>query len=251
MNIFYIANRPIPTCSGKPTRSHLINQEESFCVLSAVPWSLYSNLQQYGEPEAPPLGGHLCALHVFLLAHLHSDWWVHVSNIGLSPERSHLLTTSTFSFTRCVWLLDLWARRSLRYSDVISWKWCGDDHLQAAFWSIDHHDISHYSSAGEVIQVSVEFVWFWGSSCCLCVEQICDPEPGATTSKKSSGGRHSFVWESLQSRSDYGLDLLHASDRHVCPRHGRRHQRHWRNQCLLHLHLPWQAETLFYQLEPV
>ncbi len=60
----------IPPVSGNCCHWHV-----NLCVF-AVSWSLYSDLQQHGESEALPLGGHLCALHVFLFAHLHSDRWV-------------------------------------------------------------------------------------------------------------------------------------------------------------------------------
>lgn len=73
----------------------------------------------------------------------------------------------------------------------------------------------------------------------LCVQQICHPEPDVTSSKAAPGNRHAFVWEPLQGRSDCGLDQLHSYHCHVRSWHGGGHQRHWRNQCLLHLYLSW------------
>lgn len=53
--------------------------------LPAVPRSLHSHLQQHGEPEALPLGGHLHALHDLLPNHLHSHWSVHIYCVHQVP----------------------------------------------------------------------------------------------------------------------------------------------------------------------
>lgn len=59
------------------------------CVC-AVPWSLYSDLQQHGEPEDLALGDHLSGLHVLLFTHLHSHWWVGFQSINQCASWAHL-----------------------------------------------------------------------------------------------------------------------------------------------------------------
>lgn len=96
--------------------------------------------------------------------------------------------------------------------------------------------------------VVVEFLFYYLTCClcvCVCLEQICHPELDAARSKTSPRNRHSFVWESLQSRSHCDLDSRHSSHRHVCPWHGWGHQCHWRNQRLLHLYFSRYVNNLY------
>lgn len=76
------------------------------------------------------------------------------------------------------------------------------------------------------------------------MEQVCHPQLGAASSKTTSRNRHSHIWEPLQSRSHCDLDHCHTPHCHVRPWHERDHQCHRRNQCLLHLYLPWCVYTL-------
>lgn len=132
-------------------------------AVPAVPWSLYSHLQQHGEPEALPLGGDLCTLHVLLFTHLHADWWVPLERPQCIVALSWKLPNTPFlpfSPYRRVWLHDIWTRGSLRHSDVLSRKRCGHDHFQAAFRNIDHHHLPHYSPPGKVRAARVSVLLF-------------------------------------------------------------------------------------------
>lgn len=156
----------IPDRKNKKSPSKLTSAI-GVCVC-LVPWSLYRHLQQHGEPEAAPLGGHLCGLHVFLFAHLHSNRWVHLYKASTSVYSMcftwKLLIMWPLYFSRCVRLHDVWTSGCFWYFDVVSRKWRGHDHCQTTFWNINHHYLSHYSSSGEVSDTRVGL---YCVSCCV------------------------------------------------------------------------------------
>lgn len=122
------------------------------CLLvPAVPWSLHCHLQQYGEPEALPLGVDLHALHALLPACLHADrCFPQQSEHFIMDVLQPPTTAPPLSPRRCVRLHDLRKGGRCRHSDVISRQRRGHDHFQIAFWNIHHHHLPHYSAPGEV-----------------------------------------------------------------------------------------------------
>lgn len=231
-----------------------ISDHMLYLCVPAVPWSLHCHLQQYGEPEALPLGVHLHALHVLLFTRLHPDRCFPLRRPASSISWDCLEPPTMlppFSLCRCVRLHDLWTGGCLRYSDVLSWEWRGHDHFQTTFWNIDHHHLPDHSAPGKVSATWVKVCSpTWVShhrnvlSRCPSPEQVCHPELVSASWETSARNSHSFLWEPLQSRSHCDLDKCHCPHRHVCPRHEQGHQCHRRNQRLLHLYFPWWLKVL-------
>lgn len=90
--------------------------EWNFFFSSSVPRSLYSNLQQHGEPEDLSLDVHLRALHVLLSAGLHSNrcsqlWTMESCDLTWYKLNRFFSDVPMFQVSMASWHLDeMWPR---------------------------------------------------------------------------------------------------------------------------------------------